>query len=672
MALVATAESARDVAICLDKFLEYLPENSTEITALISECYAISSALRELDTAKEDPRYSRGYGDVHQDVQIVRRSLEYTFHDVHRLFGGLGRSAISNRAARPSSLLKFNDLQARTDDLVEIQDDRLGATFNNLSLGEPVKKLTIGKPALDNDHLKGEGLSIAGSLVAVAAAGYHISVNLTTLATQIDTASERISSIAGDVSLTSSALQQLSELMNYEGTVDDMSIFNQSSLETTRISATTCQNIFKELEQAVQSASEQIRGKGKLVGEKIKLSKFEKLKWPFLQPKINIFREELQNAKGTLMLMLQVASLFFSKKMAELHHSTSATLIEQRDIVHAILTLQTAQQRERDDRVDPENLSPSNTPSLTSAILTPGESEKDESEARPFLDLFLLKPMVKDVGEVVELSWHVRKQSIPQSNISAQLARDLGCSLPVSEMCESLYDHEHKAINSEVEKANTSPAVLLSLKRRYMDLRHREMVFRRVPSLRFIIRRERVSPVDTKINNMSLNCMLREREAVAGSREGRGGRVGGRVRRGRLHREEMERLYRGGYRVRGGYTPPSQMTSSRIDEHAESHRRINRHLDRGNTSHYRRQSPLSDSPSLDYAKEHTPDSTTFSDQESPEEYRPSLALDKSENAPQDEKANGTDDKSAEEADVQRIVEQLLSKYTTIFEKGLVP
>ncbi|KAL9609051.1 MAG: hypothetical protein Q9167_006149 [Letrouitia subvulpina] len=99
MALVPTAESARDVAIGLDKFLEHLPENSTEITALISECYAISSALRELNTAKEDPRYARGYGDVYPDVQIVRRSLEYTLHDLHRLFGGLGRSAISNRAA---------------------------------------------------------------------------------------------------------------------------------------------------------------------------------------------------------------------------------------------------------------------------------------------------------------------------------------------------------------------------------------------------------------------------------------------------------------------------------------------------------------------------------------------------------------------------------------------
>ncbi|KAL9610441.1 MAG: hypothetical protein Q9167_004866 [Letrouitia subvulpina] len=407
-----------------------------------------------------------------------------------------------------------------------------------------------------------DGLSIAGSLVAVAAAGYHISVKLTTLATQMDTASERISLIGSDVSLTSNALQQLGELMNQKGTEDCVNIFSQSSLETTRTSATTCQDIFKEIEQAIQSASEQIRGKGKLVGEKIKLSKFEKLKWPFLQPKFDIFRRQLQDAKGTLMLMLQIASLFFSKKMAEIHQSTSATLIEQRDIVHAILTLQTEQRMARDDSINRinsndsynttpadiqcdstmkqlpnppddnsmiammtpinpttrsvvhdlsgmtpvdrhsrhgdshENHSPSNTPHPASPMPTLKVSEKDHNKAKPFLDLFLLQPMVRDVGEIVELSWHVRKQYMTQSRISAQLARDMECSLPVDEMYESLYDHEHRTINSVIEKINPDGAKLLSLKREYSDLRHREMIFHGVPSLRFIIERGPIPPVD--------------------------------------------------------------------------------------------------------------------------------------------------------------------------------
>ncbi|KAL8743203.1 MAG: hypothetical protein Q9190_004421 [Brigantiaea leucoxantha] len=137
MALVALAESARDVAICLDKFLEHLPENSTEITALISECYAISSALRELSTAKDDPLYYRGYLEITQDVNVVLRSLDYTFHDVHRLFGGLGRTSHLTTSRPSSSSARFEDLQDRTEELLEVQETRLESTFNHMSLSDP-------------------------------------------------------------------------------------------------------------------------------------------------------------------------------------------------------------------------------------------------------------------------------------------------------------------------------------------------------------------------------------------------------------------------------------------------------------------------------------------------------------------------------------------------------
>lgn len=100
MALIAVAESAQDIASGFNKFLEPLPEISTELTALISECYAISSALREINTAKEDPRYYHDYEFIYNDVAVVRETLDYTFKDVNRLFGGLGRPThISRRTA---------------------------------------------------------------------------------------------------------------------------------------------------------------------------------------------------------------------------------------------------------------------------------------------------------------------------------------------------------------------------------------------------------------------------------------------------------------------------------------------------------------------------------------------------------------------------------------------
>ncbi|KAL8987693.1 MAG: hypothetical protein Q9177_003124 [Variospora cf. flavescens] len=155
MALIAVAEKAQDIAAGFNKFLEPVPEISTEITGLISECYAISSALRELNTAKEDPLYAYDYDYVSRDVIIARQSLEYTFHDVFRLFGGLGRpSFLSNRMAyyqvwrdiddhfyqEASSEYKYQELQDRTMALLGKQELRLEAAFNNLSLGEAAKE----------------------------------------------------------------------------------------------------------------------------------------------------------------------------------------------------------------------------------------------------------------------------------------------------------------------------------------------------------------------------------------------------------------------------------------------------------------------------------------------------------------------------------------------------
>lgn len=166
-----------------------------------------------------------------------------------------------------------------------------------------------------------DGVSVAASILGIAAAGFQVSIKLVTLTNQISTASERVNSIRDDVSLTSGVLHQLGELMNPKSTGDGgdgISIFSQGGLETTRTSAAMCERIFQEVENEAKKASEQIGGTRKLNGGKIKLSRMEKAKWPFLQPRIDVLKTDLREAKGTLMLMLQVTSLALSKKMADL------------------------------------------------------------------------------------------------------------------------------------------------------------------------------------------------------------------------------------------------------------------------------------------------------------------------------------------------------------------
>ena len=182
-----------------------------------------------------------------------------------------------------------------------------------------------------------DGLSVAGNLAGIATAGVALSIKLVTLATQISTASERVSSIANDVSLTSGILQQLGELMTQKTTSDGCSIFNKIGLETTKASAIACERLFHTIDVELRKASSQIRGCKRLEDGKVKLTKTERAKWPFLQPNIDVLRNDLREAKGTLMLMLQVTSLALSKRMAELNQSASTSMHEQKDLMRAIL-----------------------------------------------------------------------------------------------------------------------------------------------------------------------------------------------------------------------------------------------------------------------------------------------------------------------------------------------
>ncbi len=92
--LIAVAETAQDVGAGLNRFLDPVADASAEIAALIAQCFSISAALRRLDEAVEEYQYHRRYDRIHLDILNVKESLVYTFRDVQRLFGGLGRIAI--------------------------------------------------------------------------------------------------------------------------------------------------------------------------------------------------------------------------------------------------------------------------------------------------------------------------------------------------------------------------------------------------------------------------------------------------------------------------------------------------------------------------------------------------------------------------------------------------
>lgn len=100
MALIAVAETAQDAGSALNKFLDPVADHSADITALIAQCFSTSSALRRLHKTIGDFPYHRRYSHITEDLTTVKTSLDYTFKDVQRLFGGLGKGVINGAAYR--------------------------------------------------------------------------------------------------------------------------------------------------------------------------------------------------------------------------------------------------------------------------------------------------------------------------------------------------------------------------------------------------------------------------------------------------------------------------------------------------------------------------------------------------------------------------------------------
>jgi len=158
-------------------------------------------------------------------------------------------------------------------------------------------------------------LSIAGSVVGITAAGVQASVKLYALADKVATASQRVTSIADDISSTCAILNQVRELIipqpDAQGTLK--SVFNSVALSDISHALRRCRSSFADIEALLRRAFEQV-GKRSALRSNIKLSRFEQAKWPFLQPQFDELRNDLRDAKGNLVLMIAVAGLALAQR----------------------------------------------------------------------------------------------------------------------------------------------------------------------------------------------------------------------------------------------------------------------------------------------------------------------------------------------------------------------
>ena len=185
-----------------------------------------------------------------------------------------------------------------------------------------------------------EAVGAAASILAIAGAGLQISLKLIAFADQVGTAAKRIQDVGTDVSVTAGTLQELGELMEKSTpTRKSRGMFHPDQVEKIEASSGRCKEIFDDLKAVLSKASQQLRdvyksnAKSQQGSVKIKLSRLERLKWPFLDPSIQGLQRGLRDAKSTLMLLLQIVNLRYA------HMTPSLDRDEQRDLIRMIATM---------------------------------------------------------------------------------------------------------------------------------------------------------------------------------------------------------------------------------------------------------------------------------------------------------------------------------------------
>lgn len=121
---------------------------------------------------------------------------------------------------------------------------------------------------------------------------------------------------------------------------------------------------------------------------------------------------------------------------------------------------------------------------------TPPPDVKDignHLEDHKVLDLFLAKPMLRDIHDGILLTWSILSTQMQKADIEKQLSKDQEQGLPsIVEVYEDLSLYEHEAIGTRT--ANAGPGTsLISLKRTHADITHRGILFKGIPSLQFVL-----------------------------------------------------------------------------------------------------------------------------------------------------------------------------------------
>ena len=151
-------------------------------------------------------------------------------------------------------------------------------------------------------------LGIIASVVQIADIGLRLSVKLYTFGEIVAGADRSVISISKDVSLTSGVLKELGQILDSDR---ETRTFSEPAVQTADGIVKECLGVFQEMESMLvkklpilaQGDSGDWKSGQRANKATVML---ERLKWGYLQPKLQLLRSNLDRLKSTLLLMLNV------------------------------------------------------------------------------------------------------------------------------------------------------------------------------------------------------------------------------------------------------------------------------------------------------------------------------------------------------------------------------
>ena len=159
-------------------------------------------------------------------------------------------------------------------------------------------------------------LGIIAAVVQIADVGLRLSIKLYTFGEIVASADRSVISISKDVSLTSGVLKELGQILEKDR---KSQTFSENAVQTADEVVKECLEVFQEMDSILVKKLPTLgagrKGKKREERPKRAMIMLEKLKWGYLQPKLQLLRSNLDRLKSTLLLMLNVIT--YAKQVSE-------------------------------------------------------------------------------------------------------------------------------------------------------------------------------------------------------------------------------------------------------------------------------------------------------------------------------------------------------------------